>query len=432
MKKIVNDSLKFTLYHETLENGLNVVIIEKPDFQKVSGYFTTNFGSIDTKFQIGETLYDTPLGIAHFLEHIVFHTDDESDASIEFEKLSAEVNAFTSKTETTYYFSTLENVDECINLLLDFVQTPYFSEKIVESERKIIEQEINMINDNVDEELNSGLLNLMFKDSPIKNEIGGTVDTIKEITPELLNLCYETFYHPSNMNLIIIGGVEHNHIMRLIRKNQSSKKFKFIENKPTVIYPEEINEVYKTKNVEEKEVSIPKVNVGLKLNLDDKNIDDLIRIKRNLGISFLFNYFYQYAGVFYNKLDKLNLVNDSFQYVVNTRRVGPYVDFNIDINEVDLFEEKFIESLLAIPDTKIDKTKFNILKKKYYASIIKGLNEYYLLKEMSEVYLKTGIKPLKYLKLITDVKIKDLDEAKKYIKKENISINTFLIKKELN
>jgi hypothetical protein len=121
-------------------------------------------------------------------------------------------------------------------------------------------------------------------------------------------------------------------------------------------------------------------------------------------------------------------MNDSFQYAVNTRKVGPYIDFNIDINEVELFEEKFINSLLSINNTKIDKNKFNILKKKYYASIIKGLNEYYLLKEMSEVYLKTGIKPLKYIKLIKDVKIKDLNDSKKYIKKENISVNTFLMK----
>ena len=268
MKKIANDSLKFTLYHEVLDNGLNVLIVEKPNFQKVSGYFTTNFGSIDNKFELNNEIYDTPLGIAHFLEHIVFHTDDESDASIEFEKLSAEVNAFTSKTETTYYFNTLENVDECINLLLDFVQTPYFSNKIVESERKIIEQEINMISDNVDEQLNSGLLNLLFKDSPIKNEIGGTVETIKEITPELLNLCYETFYHPSNMYLIIIGGVDHKRVLKLIKKNQQNKVFKDIS-KPKVIYPEEIEHAYISKSVEEKFVSIPKINIGLKLNLEE-------------------------------------------------------------------------------------------------------------------------------------------------------------------
>lgn len=427
MKKIVNDSLKFTLYHEVLENGLNVAVIEKPNFQKVSGYFTTNFGSIDNKFKIGDEVYDTPLGIAHFLEHIVFHTDDENDASIEFEKLSAEVNAFTSKTETTYYFNTLENIDNCINLLLDFVQTPYFSEKIVESERKIIEQEINMINDNVDEQLNSGMLNLLFKDSPIKNEIGGTVETIKQITPELLNLCYETFYHPANMNLIIVGGVDHKHIFKLIKKNQAKKTFKVFP-KVEVIYPEEIEHAYIDKKFQEKPVSIPKINIGLKLNFEDKDIDDLTRLKRNLGLNFLFNYFYQYQGVFYNELDKLNLMNDSFQYVVNAKRVGPYVDFNIDINEVELFEEKFINSLLSIENTKIDPTKFNILKKKYYASIIKGLNEYYLLKEMAEAYLKTGVKPLKYIQLIKDVKIKDLNNSKKYIKKENISSNIFLMK----
>ena len=103
-------------------------------------------------------------------------------------------------------------------------------------------------------------------------------------------------------------------------------------------------------------------------------------------------------------------------------------DFNIDINEVELFEEKFINSLLSIENTKIDPTKFNILKKKYYASIIKGLNEYYLLKEMAEAYLKTGVKPLKYIQLIKDVKIKDLNNSKKYIKKENISCNIFLMK----
>ena len=131
--KILNKfDFKFNYNITALDNGLKVIIIEKPNFSKVSAFFTTNYGSIDTNLVDLDTKEEKsyPEGITHFLEHIVFHIDDDSDATILFEELGAEVNAYTSKTQTTYYFNTVSNVDECLNILLDFVQTPYFSDKI--------------------------------------------------------------------------------------------------------------------------------------------------------------------------------------------------------------------------------------------------------------------------------------------------------------
>ncbi|MFZ2558160.1 MAG: pitrilysin family protein, partial [Lactococcus raffinolactis] len=215
-----------TLYKEVLDNGLLVYYLPKPEFNKTYGLFTTNFGSLDTRFvpRGGSDMQTFPEGIAHFLEHKLFEKKD-GDAMNFFGTLGANSNAFTSFTRTSYLFSTMENVEPNVELLLDFVQEPYFTQASVEKEQGIITQEIQMYQDDADFRLFFGLLQNLYPESPLAADIAGTPKSIRRISAEDLYENYRTFYHPGNMTLFLTGPFEVSEMSDLVAKNQAEKRF---------------------------------------------------------------------------------------------------------------------------------------------------------------------------------------------------------------
>ena len=148
-----------TIYSEELDNGLKVKLLSKKSFHKVYGIMSTNYGSADNEFvPYGKKdMKVYPAGIAHFLEHKLFEKKDY-DAFELFGKYGADSNAFTSFTRTSYLFSATQNIEKCVEILLDFVQEPYFSEESVKKEQGIIGQEIKMYDDDSGWQLYFGLI----------------------------------------------------------------------------------------------------------------------------------------------------------------------------------------------------------------------------------------------------------------------------------
>ncbi|HHZ11408.1 MAG TPA: insulinase family protein, partial [Acholeplasmataceae bacterium] len=202
--------LQERIHFEELENGLAVYVVPKPGFKKTFACFATKYGAMINRFvPYGESEYiDVPLGIAHFLEHKMFEMPDGTDASEIFARMGLDSNASTSHLMTTYLFSGTANIKEGLNLLLDFVQTPYFTEERVLREQGIIAQELKMYLDDPNEALHLGLMQNLFRVYPLRFDVGGTLESIMQITPEHLNKCYRTFYHPSNMALIVVGDID--------------------------------------------------------------------------------------------------------------------------------------------------------------------------------------------------------------------------------
>ena len=196
------------LFQTKLENGLTVAVAPRPGFSKKLAYFVTDFGSIHRDFSLEGRNYHTPAGVAHYLEHKLFDMPGDRDVSGEFAALGAVTNAFTSYDMTAYYFSCTENFDACLRLLLEFVSTPYFTEESVEKERGIIDQEIGMNADAPDSQVFENLTRALYREHPIRVPILGTAESIREITPEILNLCHRAFYAPGNMMLCVVGDVD--------------------------------------------------------------------------------------------------------------------------------------------------------------------------------------------------------------------------------
>ena len=207
MEKHVYPVLDETVYRHTLPNGLRIVVIPRQGFTKKLAYFVTDYGAIHREFTCDGQHYVTPEGVAHFLEHKMFDMPD-MDVSAEFAQLGAAINAFTSYDMTAYYFSCTQHFDRCLQLLLRYVSTPYFTEASVQKEQGIIGQEIGMNEDNPDSRIFEMLMQAMYRTHPITVPILGSRESIAGITPQVLETCHRAFYRPDNMLLCVVGDVD--------------------------------------------------------------------------------------------------------------------------------------------------------------------------------------------------------------------------------
>lgn len=218
-----------------LDNGLSVYIMEKPGFSSTYAVFGTKYGSIDTKFcrNSGPDI-EVPAGIAHFLEHKLFESE-EGDTFSRFAETGAYANAFTSFDRTCYLFSCTKNFEQNLEILLDFVQSPYFTPETVEKEQGIIGQEIRMYEDSPGWRVMFNLLREMYENHPVKIDIAGTVDSIAQIDDKLLYECYNTFYNPSNMYICIAGNINTEAVLSQIIAGMKPVEYVTVER---AVFPE--------------------------------------------------------------------------------------------------------------------------------------------------------------------------------------------------
>ena len=217
MKQIHYPRLEETLYSTVLENGLRVLVLPKPGFSRKIAYFVTDFGSIHTEFSLDGQLHRVPAGIAHYLEHKLFDMP-RGDVTPEFAALGANPNAFTGYDMTAYYFSCTDHFSQCLQLLLEFVSTPYFTDESVEKERGIIAQEIMMCDDTSENRVFDNLARGAYREHPVAVPILGTQESIAAITKEDLYLCHRAFYTPKNMLLCVVGDVDPHQVEDIARR----------------------------------------------------------------------------------------------------------------------------------------------------------------------------------------------------------------------
>lgn len=216
-------ALSERVYWTTLDNGLTVAVLPCPGFTKKIAYFVTDYGAVHTKMTLDGCEQTAPAGVAHYLEHKLFDMPGR-DISAEFASMGAHVNAFTSYDMTAYYFSCTENFDACLQLLLEFVSTPYFTEETVAKEQGIIGQEIDMTADSPETAVFENLMRAMYKNHPIHTPILGTRQTISQITPKVLQDCHRGFYDPSNMMLCVVADVQPEQVCAIAKSVLGTEK----------------------------------------------------------------------------------------------------------------------------------------------------------------------------------------------------------------
>ncbi len=264
MKENIYAEINEKTYTHTLGNGLKVCVIPKPGFHKAYAMLAVKYGSIDARFNAGGKVIEPPKGVAHFLEHKVFEQPDGGNALSIFAQTGASPNAFTSRNMTAYHFSCTEHFKRNLEILLDFVSTPYFTDENVKKEQGIIGQEIGMVNDNPYHSVMDNLMAGLYSSHPAKDSIIGTVDSIGAITRDVLLSCYNTFYTPSNMVLAVVGDVDPDEVLS-IAEAMLKREYVALPERDYGIEPEEAAVAYSEKKME---VNLPIFALGFKAGFD--------------------------------------------------------------------------------------------------------------------------------------------------------------------
>ncbi|MBC1563902.1 EF-P 5-aminopentanol modification-associated protein YfmH [Listeria booriae] len=424
MQKQSFDQLKEAVYHETLDNGLQVYVLPKHGFSKTFAIFTTNYGSIDNEFvPLGQDAFTrVPDGIAHFLEHKLFEKED-GDVFFKFGEKGAFTNAFTSFTRTAYLFSSTSNVEENLETLVDFVQEPYFTEETVEKEKGIIGQEIQMYDDDADFRVYFGAIENMYHHHPVKIDIAGTVESIADIDKDLLYLCYNTFYHPSNMILFIVGNVDPEQAIDQVRANQAKKTF--APAKPIKRhFPDE-----------PKSVAVPKKTLKFPVQI----AKNLVAIKEDIGLlrgkaavqhemtgDIMLELLFGTTSAAYLDLYDQGIIDDTFGFDYSLQDSFSFVLIGGDAKDPDLQESKIKETLENAIQTGFNEADLELIKRKKMGQFLRSLNSPEFIANQFSQYIFEEASLFDILPAIEAVTVADVENFLKRIYLED-RVTTFQI-----
>lgn len=368
IREVKSERLGESYFEIDHPSGLKILVYPKKNYAATYAVFGTRYGSIDTEFRLnGEEKFTcVPEGIAHFLEHKLFESED-LDAFERYAKTGASANAYTSFDKTCYLFSCTGKFQESLEILLDFVTHPYFTEKTVQKEQGIIGQEIQMCRDEAGWEALFSLLRAMYKTHPVRIDIAGTVESIAEITPELLYKCYETFYNFSNMVLCVAGNVTPDEVLSVADRLLKPQKPIEIERK----FHREPREVAESYTEETLSVAFPIFSLGFK-----EAVETPERSLREILISdIILEAVAGKTSAFYSELLEAGLINTSFEseyFCGYGYAAWIFTGESPDGREV---QKRITARIRALQESGISKADFERIRKKLYGRSIMQFND---------------------------------------------------------
>ena len=423
MEKIVNDIIKEELYFETLENGLRVYFMPKRGFVKKYAILATDFGSNDLEFvPKGECdRIRVNEGIAHFLEHKMFEQPDGGNAFDLFSKYGASANAFTNFNMTAYLFSATENFNECLTHLIDYVQTPYYTEENVEKEKGIIAQEIKMYDDDPSWQVYFNALKAMYQKHNVRIDIAGDVDSIYKITPDELYKCYNTFYNPSNMILFVIGDLDENEVMNVIKKANHSDIDK-IEGKIQRFPNEEPKEIAQKEIVEKYQVSMPMFNIAYKD--EDVNLRGKELLKKEVVSDILCDMIFKTGSELNEDMYMKGMVNDSFYGGFYSEVEYAFTLISGEGKDPQKVKDTITEYLERYKKEGLSRVGFERAKKKKIGEFLKYMDSMEFIANNFISYAFKDVNILDYLEVLKEVEFEDVENRlRTHFKEENCVIS---------
>lgn len=352
---------------KTLSNGLTICYLPKKGFSKTFAMLTTNFGSVDASFTLDGVRYDTPAGVAHFLEHKMFE-DEDGNALQKFAVTGASPNAFTSQTMTAYHFSCTELFKENLEILLKFVFTPFFTEENVEKERGIIGQEIGMMEDTPGWKAYVGLFEGLFKEHPVRVSIAGSVESIAEITPELLYKCHKAFYSPSNMALVVCGDVDFELVCNMAEEFSPKESAEIGARH----YGERSETVFQPLIERKMQVSQPQFLIGFK---DAPLREGESRMRRQLLGDLATRILCGETSPLYGKLYENRLISPYFEAEYSIIPEGAIALFGGESKEPEKVRAAIEAEIARLAKEGVDKDLFERMKKASYGMRLRVLDQ---------------------------------------------------------
>lgn len=409
MKQHYYDVIDETVYEHELQNGLRLFVIPKPGFQKTFVTYTTQFGSLDSRFKpLGkEDFVTVPDGVAHFLEHKLFEKEEE-DLFTAFAEENAQANAFTSFDRTSYLFSATDHLENNIKRLLTMVETPYFTKETVDKEKGIIAEEIKMYQEQPGYKLMFNTLRAMYEKHPIRVDIAGSVESIYDITKDDLYLCYETFYHPSNMVLFVVGDVEPQYIVDIVEEHENLRDK---TNQPKIERalidePKSVNQHVVS---EEMKLQSPKLMLGFKNQPLDESPEKYVQ--RDLEMTFFYELIFGEETEFYQELLNDDLIDETFGYQFVLEPTYSFSIITSATNHPDQLKQLLIKQLKDNKGNLTDVEAFDLLKKQFIGEFISSLNSpEYIANQYAKLYFE-GVSVFDILNIVENITLESVNET---------------------
>ncbi len=391
LEKRENQVTGEVMYTGTHKSGLKVHLIPKKDYSTSYAIFATNYGSVDSEFVVpGEKEAITvPDGIAHFLEHKMFDQPDGSNVFDKFSVYGGNANAFTSFNITAYLISTTSNIEENLEILMDYVQSPYYTDESVEKEQGIIGQEIRMYDDSASWKMFFNFINCLYKEHPVKKEIAGTIESISHITADYLYKCYNTFYDLSNMALVVIGNIDINKITDVIEKSIKSKES--ISKLIKKIYPNEPDEIespYVEKNMA---IATPMFMTGFKDT--DNGLSGEALLKKNIEMTILLRMLFTKGTDIYEKLYDMGLINSTFSTDYTIHCDYAFSSLDGESKDPKKVYEIIIDEINKLHETGLSEEDFERAKKVVWGRYIRMHND---IEDYANMYIQSVFMGIDY------------------------------------
>ena len=418
MQVIENLKLNEKVFFEKLENGMPILIIPKKNMKKKYMIWGVNYGANDSKFIIPNENkeIEVPNGVAHFLEHKMFEQENGRNSLDVLTSLGVEANAYTTNDHTAYLFECTDNFYPAMEELMDYVQNPYFTDENVEKEKGIIGQEIKMYEDYPDWNVYLNALQAMYHKNPVKINIVGTIESISKIDKEVLYKCYNTFYRPDNMVMVICGDFEPEKLLSEIKarikpNNQSEK----VER----IYPEEPDSIVKEKVEQKLDVSQPIYAIGIKdipTNCLKGNNEEII--KKYLAVNMILELIIGKSSSLYKRLYNKGTIYNGITYDYEMYKTFSHIIISGQSKEPEEIYEELKKEIIKLKEEGINESDFNRIKKKFYGEYIVQFND---VGEIARMFLTDYIKGLNsfdYLEQIKNINVEYLVDVLKDVFKE--------------
>ena len=358
-----------TVFSARLDNGLTVYVDVKPSFQKSFAFFATDYGGMDMKFQMDGQWYDTPAGVAHFLEHKTFDTKD-GNALQDLAANGASPNAFTSSAITGYYFESTEKFYENLKILLSFVSQPYYTQESVDKEQGIIGQEIRMIEDDPENQVYYAMLEGLYAHHPIRVSVAGTIESISHITADTLNLCHSAFYNPGNMVLCVAGNVDPEKVLDMAREILPKEGKGSI---PRDYGSAEPAAAARSRTELKMEVSTPIFQLGWKMDPAPKGEE---QFRQKLIAELACEALLGNSSPLYVRLYRDGLINSSFSYGFDGYPSCAYAMAGGESTDPDAVAAAIADEVARIGREGVDAALFARLKKGLYGAKVRSLNSF--------------------------------------------------------
>lgn len=411
MKKIKLENTNEVLYYDKLDNGLEIYMLPNNNVNKFYLTLNTRFGSINTKFKYDNKEYDMPKGIAHYLEHLSFNMENGSVFD-HYSKIGSSINAFTTYDITSYNVTSNNRFKENLEYLLEYVYTPYFTKELFQSEKGVIEEEVKMYKDDPGMTIVNGTLNNVFVNDERKYLVGGTVKDVKSIKLEDVITCYNAYYNPKNMFLIITGNFNPNEALAITSEQMNKLN---INNDFNVkdIYPREPEKVNKKEEIIKMNVDKPKVSIGIKIpknNFKNLKLDNYLL---KIYISSILDINFGNTSLLLEELQKGSIVDD-LDYTVIESNDYFIVLILSSTYYPEYFKDKIIEKFnsLNIEDSDLKRVaKVNISNYILLFDSVVAVNNYIMDEVMDNNEVNTG-----FMNIMRNLNI---DTCKKILTKLN-------------